>query len=366
MECPKCGTDIPEGKLYCPSCGYAVQIVPDYDADLEDNLDSASSDIAGTVNRIDVSDSTTAEYDIDATTREIPMVKKDEASGIKRKNEQNRERTDQITTVIMAGLLLIVLIVVAVVASKSLSGVSFIPEQAVENAVTANMSGKNNKAADEEMTEEAPAGNMDETVSEDSTEQAPLHNWQLVATPASGSYTGPQRLTVTVSDNAAPESAEFKGIIYYTEDGSDPDEKSKVYRGDNEMWLPLGKSKYAFRFMDENGNMSDPVYLDYDMGSSGVCTAADAANYCIVNLIQAGVLADVYGHVIGSLGTFTYEPVRMVNSGNGSFYVINEYYTDPGGTPKATGNVYAIDADNLGFYRAKQGSNGNFVFETFF
>ena len=104
----------------CPSCGYAVQIVPDYDADLEDNLDSASSDIAGTVNRIDVSDSTTAEYDIDATTWEIPLVKKDEASGIKRKNEQNRERTDQITTVIMAGLLLIGLIVGAVVASKSL------------------------------------------------------------------------------------------------------------------------------------------------------------------------------------------------------------------------------------------------------
>ena len=103
MECPKCKTVIPEGKLYCPSCGYAVQIVPDYDADLEDNLDSASSDIAGTVNRIDVSDSVRTEYDIDATTKEIPMVKKDEASDIKRRTEQDRERSDQITTVIVAG-----------------------------------------------------------------------------------------------------------------------------------------------------------------------------------------------------------------------------------------------------------------------
>ena len=84
MQCPKCGTDIPEDKLYCPSCGYAVQIVPDYDADLEDNLKDVGSDIAGSVNRIDVEENAKTEYDEDASTREIPMVKKEEVPEIVR------------------------------------------------------------------------------------------------------------------------------------------------------------------------------------------------------------------------------------------------------------------------------------------
>ena len=362
MECPKCKTDIPEGKLYCPNCGYAVQIVPDYDADLEDNLDSASSDIAGTVNRIDVSDSVRTEYDIDATTREIPMVKKDVASDIKRRTEQDRERTDQITTVIVAGLLLVGLIVGAVIASKSMSKASFIPQEAVENAVTVNAAGKSEEEEDESMTEAVP----EETVSSDEEpETAPAHDWQLSVTPGAGSLNGPQKLAASVSDNSAPEN-EFTGIIYYTDDGSEPDETSKIFRGDSEIWLPLGKSRYAFRFMDGNGNMSEPVYLDYDLGGAGACSAADAANYCIVNLIQRGVLADVYGHVLGSLGTFTYEAERMVGSGSRSYYVIKEYYSDPGGSPKPTGNLYAIDAENLSFCRAKQGNGGKYVFEEFY
>lgn len=31
MHCPKCDTELAPGNVYCPSCGYEVQIVPDYD-----------------------------------------------------------------------------------------------------------------------------------------------------------------------------------------------------------------------------------------------------------------------------------------------------------------------------------------------
>lgn len=33
MICQKCGTDIPEGKIYCEKCGNAIQMVPDYNPD---------------------------------------------------------------------------------------------------------------------------------------------------------------------------------------------------------------------------------------------------------------------------------------------------------------------------------------------
>ena len=41
MVCPKCGTEIREGHLYCESCGYEIQIVPEFEPELEDSLHAA-------------------------------------------------------------------------------------------------------------------------------------------------------------------------------------------------------------------------------------------------------------------------------------------------------------------------------------
>lgn len=38
MKCPNCGTDILEGSLYCEKCGCEIQIVPDFEPELENNL----------------------------------------------------------------------------------------------------------------------------------------------------------------------------------------------------------------------------------------------------------------------------------------------------------------------------------------
>ena len=45
MLCPSCKTEIPEGKMYCPSCGHAIQIVPDFEPDIEEQIELSRSDI---------------------------------------------------------------------------------------------------------------------------------------------------------------------------------------------------------------------------------------------------------------------------------------------------------------------------------
>ena len=53
MICPKCGAEIPEGRLYCQVCGNAIQIVPDFEPDIEEKLASTRQNIAGAVKKID-------------------------------------------------------------------------------------------------------------------------------------------------------------------------------------------------------------------------------------------------------------------------------------------------------------------------
>lgn len=38
MQCEKCGTEIEEGKLYCEKCGHGIQMVPDYNPELEERI----------------------------------------------------------------------------------------------------------------------------------------------------------------------------------------------------------------------------------------------------------------------------------------------------------------------------------------
>ena len=138
MRCPVCGSEIPEGKLYCPQCGYAVQIVPDYDASLEENLDSVGSDIAGNVNRIDVADKNMIEFDGDSTTKEIPMVKKDTVPELKLLNEKVDEAREKIMTLAVAGILVILVVAIALMAPKRMGNGSFIPQKAVDRVVSDN------------------------------------------------------------------------------------------------------------------------------------------------------------------------------------------------------------------------------------
>ncbi len=198
MECPKCGSEIPEGKLYCPSCGYAVQIVPDYDADLEENLSSVGSDIAGTVNRIDVAENSEVEFDVDSTTREIPMVKKDEVSELMKRRAIETENREKMVTYFGAAVLVIVLILATLTASRSFGNLSFVPLKAVDDVVSEsaslNVISRDIELPTEEMPEKEWENEEEDLISAVSEEGITEDTSQieLVVTPESGSYSRPQ------------------------------------------------------------------------------------------------------------------------------------------------------------------------------
>ena len=46
MVCPECGREIPEGHLYCDTCGTEVQIVPDFEPEVENSITESLSGVA--------------------------------------------------------------------------------------------------------------------------------------------------------------------------------------------------------------------------------------------------------------------------------------------------------------------------------
>ena len=53
MKCQRCGTEMGDGNLYCPSCGQEVQIVPNFEPEVEHTISQAMDHILSDVFRKD-------------------------------------------------------------------------------------------------------------------------------------------------------------------------------------------------------------------------------------------------------------------------------------------------------------------------
>jgi len=51
MKCPNCGLDIPDGHMYCDNCGAEINFVPDFEPEVENQINATLSEMADELNK---------------------------------------------------------------------------------------------------------------------------------------------------------------------------------------------------------------------------------------------------------------------------------------------------------------------------
>ncbi len=485
MRCPRCGEDIPDGYVYCFKCGYSIQIVPDYDVDVEKSIDESRSSIADSFDSFEVKRGKHRSAD---DTIEIPLIR----------DEIKKVRKTRCILIVLA--IFIVLFVVSIMlfyrSSKSLGAILLraheaydeeeyrqsviLYEQALNSVKDGELidndeimvygmallhleeyekakqvylelfssspdtpevyrglieayrglgefneinellnSTENDDIYNEFKSYMTVAPKFSETSGtyselfdveifadedgdihytmdgSDPDEDSPIYTAPIflseegeytikavyinrygmesdivtadysivydvpeppVVEPESGGYLNPAYISASVSDDS---------VIYYTTDGTIPDENDRVY--DQKIAMPLGSSTFTFVAYSDKGVSSNAITRSYTLGLiNPSCTPEDAVNYVTASLVATGALQNIYGTVPGIEGNYQYTCTSAAKEGSRTYYLIDEFFTEPGRSPKATGTVYAVDAYSSMLYRTRRGPNGEFYFSLFY
>ena len=102
MKCPNCGSEMAEGSLYCEKCGEDIHIVPDFEPELEQNIEQTIHTIL-------------AELDEEKSGVELDEVKANANShknnvGKKKYPKNQRKTKSHMGIILFLGILAIVLL----------------------------------------------------------------------------------------------------------------------------------------------------------------------------------------------------------------------------------------------------------------
>ncbi len=174
-------------------------------------------------------------------------------------------------------------------------------------------------------------------------------------TVESGEYNYPTLIEVEVLEGYE---------VYYTTDGTNPNENSIRYTGPIPM--PLGASSFRFITYDENDLQSDITvrnfYLDLYTEIS-----PEAAVYKIMEaMVVRGKIYDFNGNSSETEGKYQYLFQYAVSIEDaGDFYVITEVIEDSTGTRDRTGSNYAVNIYTGDCYKLYIEEYGKYRLESF-
>lgn len=152
-------------------------------------------------------------------------------------------------------------------------------------------------------------------------------------------------------------------VVYYTDDGTVPDERSKSYEGP--IVMKSGRHIYRFISVDSEGVRSDMVSATYTLTVEEQCHETEAVNYVITSMMALGQISDIFGTAMDGSGIYSYESIGIVNEGEADYYLIEEMFQPAGQTELISKEFFAVDTVTGLLKRATKNSEGYFDLSAF-
>ncbi len=171
-----------------------------------------------------------------------------------------------------------------------------------------------------------------------------------VVIPDGGDYTVPAYISVEVPQGCT---------VYYTSDGSVPDNNSTVYSRD--ICMPLGVSTYRFVSYNEVHVASDVTQVEYHLNlEEPRFSPYQAMLITASGLTERGILLNMAGEVSGAKGRYSYQANAAFVYNGEIYYLVSEYYTDESGSTYMSQTKYAVSVAYGVLYRTAVDTNGHF------
>lgn len=156
-----------------------------------------------------------------------------------------------------------------------------------------------------------------------------------VVLPESGQFYIPQMISMEVPQGCT---------IYYTTDGSVPDESSSIYT--EPIPMKEGVTNYRFVAVSSDGVYSEVIARSYQLAVATNFSAADSIERLRHRLVQRDILLDTEGNLpnLSGKNIYVYNSIQIIEGK--IFHVIYEYYQEGNNSRYMTGKVYGIDDSN--------------------
>ena len=148
--------------------------------------------------------------------------------------------------------------------------------------------------------------------------------------------------------------------LYYTMDGTEPDKNSKRYVSP----IPMPEGTYTFKFVcyAPDGTQSSVVERTYTFSLAANYTPAEGVAQLGVVLHEKGILIPEGEYKPGVSGEYKYMYSAIYPiSGRGTFYFVVEYHVEADGNWITSGDVYAVNVDDLSVYKVISDGNGEYT-----